>query len=143
MTGPMPAPGTGQVLESPRGGRPSQSETAVTLAKGRALGTVTGAQELHAAHLVHVLEAHKHKAAHQLPALTSQQQPDPSRLMESLLAVDSPSSPASEAASAAGSQQWQSSGREAGGCVCVCVSVPKTAWQWGSCLQNVLPLHFV
>lgn len=57
MTGPLPATGQGQEADSPVGGRPSQSETAVTV--GRAGGIVSASQDLHAAHLVHVLQAHK------------------------------------------------------------------------------------
>ena len=57
MTGPLPASGAGPDPESPLGGRPSQSETAVTSGKG--VVTVTEPQDLHAAHLVHVLQAHK------------------------------------------------------------------------------------
>ena len=57
MTGPLPATGRGQEADSPVGGRPSQSETAVTVGKGS--GIVTAPQDLHAAHLVHVLQAHK------------------------------------------------------------------------------------
>ena len=57
MPGPLPATGQGQEADSPVGGRPSQSETAVTV--GRGGGIVTAPQDLHAAHLVHVLQAHK------------------------------------------------------------------------------------
>ena len=57
MTGPLPATSQGQEADSPVGGRPSQSETAVTV--GRGSGIVTVPQDLHAAHLVHVLQAHK------------------------------------------------------------------------------------
>ena len=57
MTGPLPETGKGQEADSPVGGRPSQSETAVTVGKGS--GIVTAPQDLHAAHLVHVLHAHK------------------------------------------------------------------------------------
>lgn len=57
MTGPLPATGQGQEADSPVGGRPSQSETAVIV--GRGGGIVTAPQDLHAAHLVHVLQAHK------------------------------------------------------------------------------------
>lgn len=57
MTGPLPATGQGQEADSPVGGRPSQSETAVTV--GRGGGILTAPQDLHAAHLVHVLQAHK------------------------------------------------------------------------------------
>ena len=57
MTGPLPATRQGQEADSPVGGRPSQSETAVTAGKGN--GIVTAPQDLHAAHLVHVLQAHK------------------------------------------------------------------------------------
>lgn len=55
MTGP--AIGQAQEADSPVGGRPSQSETAVTI--GRGMGVMTAPQDLHAAHLVHVLQAHK------------------------------------------------------------------------------------
>ena len=57
MTGPLPATGQGQEADSPVGGRPSQSDTAVTVGKGS--GILTAPQDLHAAHLVHVLQAHK------------------------------------------------------------------------------------
>lgn len=57
MTGPLPAIGQAQEADSPVGGRPSQSETAVTL--GRGGGMTSAPQDLHAAHLVHVLQAHK------------------------------------------------------------------------------------
>ncbi len=87
MTGPLPASGAGQDPESPLGGRPSQSETAVTNGKG--VATMTEPQDLHAAHLVHVLQAHK--AAQQLTdsaAVRSELQPQ-RQLMDSLLAMDS------------------------------------------------------
>ncbi len=87
MTGPLPASGAGQGPESPLGGRPSQSETAVTNGKG--VATITEPQDLHAAHLVHVLQAHK--AAQQLTdsaAVSSELQPQ-RQLMDSLLAMDS------------------------------------------------------
>ena len=87
MTGPLPASGAGQDPESPLGGRPSQSETAVTNGKG--VATITEPQDLHAAHLVHVLQAHK--AAQQLTdsaAVISELQPQ-RQLMDSLLAMDS------------------------------------------------------
>lgn len=64
MTGPLPATGQGSDADSPVGGRPSQSETAVTVGKGSS--TLTKPEDLHAAHLVHVLQAHK--ASQQLPA---------------------------------------------------------------------------
>ena len=57
MTGPLPATGQGRDADSPVGGRPSQSETAVTVGKGSSI--LTKPEELHAAHLVHVLQAHK------------------------------------------------------------------------------------
>ncbi|KAL0053187.1 hypothetical protein WJX82_002174 [Trebouxia sp. C0006] len=85
--GPLPASGAGQDPESPLGGRPSQSETAVTNGKG--VPTITEPQDLHAAHLVHVLQAHK--AAQQLTdsaAVISELQPQ-RQLMDSLLAMDS------------------------------------------------------
>ena len=87
MTGPLPASGAGQDPESPLGGRPSQSETAVTNSKG--VATITEPQDLHAAHLVHVLQAHK--ALQQLTdsaAVSSELQPQ-RQLMDSLLAMDS------------------------------------------------------
>ncbi len=87
MTGPLPASGAGQDPESPLGGRPSQSETAVTNGKG--VATITEPQDLHAAHLVHVLQAHK--AAQQLTdsaAVSSELQPQ-RQVMDSLLAMDS------------------------------------------------------
>ncbi|KAL0029933.1 hypothetical protein WJX77_008191 [Trebouxia sp. C0004] len=87
MTGPLPALGAGQDPESPLGGRPSQSETAVTNGKGMA--TITEPQDLHAAHLMHVLQAHK--ASQQLTdsaAVSSELQPQ-RQLMDSLLAMDS------------------------------------------------------
>ncbi len=87
MKGPLPASGAGQDPESPLGGRPSQSETAVTNGKG--VATITEPQDLHAAHLVHVLQAHK--AAQQLTdsaAVSSELQPQ-RQLMDSLLAMGS------------------------------------------------------
>ena len=78
MTGPLPAAGQGQEADSPVGVRPSQSETAVTA--GRGIVTVTEPQDLHAAHLVHVLQAHKasqhltESAGQTSELLTSQQQ---------------------------------------------------------------------
>ncbi|KAA6423584.1 MAG: oral-facial-digital syndrome 1 [Trebouxia sp. A1-2] len=86
MTGPLPASGAERDPESPLGGRPSQSETAVTNGKG--VATMTEPQDLHAAHLVHVLQAHK--AAQQLTdsaAVSSKLQPQ-RQVMDSLLAMD-------------------------------------------------------
>ena len=86
MTGPLPTTGQGQEVESPLAGRPSQSETAIT--SGRGLMTVTEPQDLHAAHLVHVLQAHK--ATQQLTdsaALSSELQPRQGMAAESRAAV--------------------------------------------------------
>ena len=86
MTGPLPTTGQGQEVESPLAGRPSQSETAIT--SGRGLMTVTEPQDLHAAHLVHVLQAHK--ATQQLTdsaALSSELQPRRVMAAESRAAV--------------------------------------------------------
>ncbi|KAL0036198.1 hypothetical protein WJX79_007778 [Trebouxia sp. C0005] len=86
QAGPLPASGAERDPESPLGGRPSQSETAVTNGKG--VATMTEPQDLHAAHLVHVLQAHK--AAQQLTdsaAVSSKLQPQ-RQVMDSLLAMD-------------------------------------------------------
>ena len=108
MTGPLPASGAGQDPESPLGGRPSQSETAVTNGKG--VATITEPQDLHAAHLVHVLQAHK--ASQQLTdsaAVSSELQPQ-RQLMDSLLAMESATQGADSGNAAGKSRSLQQQG---------------------------------
>ena len=108
MTGLLPASRAGLDPESPLGGRPSQSETAVTNGKG--VATITEPQDLHAAHLVHVLQAHR--AAQQLTdsaVVSSELQPQ-RQLMDSLLAMDSAVPGAGSGNAAGDNRSWQQQG---------------------------------
>ena len=131
MAEPLQASGAGQDPESPLGGRPSQSETALTGSKG--VATVTEPQDLHAAHLVHVLHAHRASQQVHDSAAESTEQLVNRQLVDSLLASDSSAQAAdsSHAGDHPGGQQQKTgyAGKHnlldilEGVCVCVCVCV--------------------